>query len=561
MVSLKSKSIFQTHLIMKKQFFLALFSALVLSANAQIEPALPADLYSNLSFPMEKVVAPTFPANVVSITDFGAKGDGKFDNTTAFAKAIDAIVAKGGGTVEIPAGTWLTGPIVLKSNVCLNSAKGALVLFTPDLSHYPMIAGNFEGVNTYRCQSPISAYHASNIAIIGNGVFDGSGQAWRPLKKNNAPLSVWEQQIPSGGVLDESKKTWWPSEGALRGSRLSTDQNVPNVSDIKTWKEIKDYLRPVMIEFDSCQNVYLEGITVQNSPAWTIHPLMCDNVLLNGLTVRNPEYGANTDGIDIESSKNVVLCNSSFSVGDDGICVKSGKNESGRKRGIPTENLLVENCTVYHAHGGFVVGSEMSGGVRNVKVSHCNFIGTDAGLRFKSTRGRGGVVENIYISDINMADIKTDAILFDLFYGGKTNNKVVMADVTTPVFRKIFMKNIVCKGAKRALFFNGLPEMFLRDISLENAQLTADSGGSIRETSNISLSNVSIITSSNPSLELTNTQYATFDKLMFPGDEHPIIALNGTDCQYIQITHSPGITYSNITWSDHATKDAIEIRP
>jgi polygalacturonase len=552
---------FETYVIMKKQFFLALFSALVLSANAQIEPALPADLYSNLSFPMEKVVAPTFPANKVSITDFGAKGDGKIDNTTAFEKAIDAVAAKGGGTVEVPSGTWLTGPIVLKSNVCLNTEKGTLVLFSPDLNHYPLIYGNFEGVNTYRCQSPISAYHASNIAITGNGVFDGSGQVWRPLKKNKVSSAVWDAQVASGGVLDESKKTWWPSEGALRGSRLTTDQNVPNVSDTKTWKEIKDYLRPVMIELDSCQNVMLEGITVQNSPAWTIHPLMCQNVLLNGLTVRNPDYGQNTDGIDIESSKNVVLVNSSFSVGDDGICVKSGKNESGRKRGIPTENLLVENCTVYHAHGGFVVGSEISGGVRNVKVSYCNFIGTDAGLRFKSTRGRGGVVENIYISDINMADIKTDAILFDLFYGGKTNDKVVMADVTTPVFRKIFMKNIVCKGAKRALFLNGLPEMFLRDISLENAQLTADSGGSIRETSNISLSNVSITTSSNPSLELTNIQYATFDKLMFSGDEHPIIALNGTDCQYIQITHSPGINYSNITWSDHATKDAIEIRP
>ncbi|MBB3187959.1 glycoside hydrolase family 28 protein [Microbacter margulisiae] len=546
---------------MKKQFFAVLFTAFTFVATAQTAPALPADLYVNLPFVMPQVTKPVFPANVVSITTFGGKGDGKFDNTTAFAEAINAIVAKGGGTVEIPQGTWLTGPIVLKSNVCLHTEKGTTVLFSADLNHYPLIFGNFEGVNTYRCQSPISAYHAHNIAITGSGVFDGSGQAWRPLKKSKAPLSFWEQQVASGGVVDKSTKTWWPSEGALKGSRLSTDQNVPDVSDMKTWKAIKDYLRPVMIEFDSCQNVFLEGITIQNSPAWTIHPLMCQNVLLNGLTVRNPEYGQNTDGIDIESSKNVVLVNSSFSVGDDGICVKSGKNESGRKRGMPTENLLVENCIVYHAHGGFVIGSEMSGGVLNVKVSHCNFIGTDAGLRFKSTRGRGGVVKNIYISDINMSDIKTDAILFNMFYGGKTNDKVVKADITTPVFHSIFMKDIVCNGAKRALFLNGLPEMYLRDITLTNAQLTADEGGSIRESSNITLTNVSITTSSKPSLELENTQFVTFDHLLFPDDNHPVVALKGSDCQYVLIKNSPELSYSNITWSDHATKDAIEVRP
>lgn len=546
---------------MKKYFFSALFFLFFLSSNAQIEPALPSDLYFNLPFPMEKVSIPGFPTYQVSITDFGAKGDGKFDNTTAFAKAIEAVASKGGGTVEVPPGTWLTGPIVLKSNVCIHTEKGTLVQFSSNLNHYPLIYGNFEGVKTYRCQSPISASHATHIAITGNGVFDGAGQAWRPLKKSKAPLSVWEQQVASGGVLDDSKKTWWPSEGALRGSRMSTDQNVPDVNDLKTWMSIKDYLRPVMIEFDSCQNVFLQGITIQNSPAWTIHPLMCQNVLFNGLTVRNPEYGQNTDGIDIESSKNVVLVNSSFSVGDDGICVKSGKNEAGRLRGIPTENLLVENCTVYHAHGGFVIGSEMSGGVRNVYVRQCNFLGTDAGLRFKSTRGRGGVVKDIYISDINMSDIQTDAILFDLFYGGKISDKEVKADVTTPEFHDIFMQNIVCKGANRALFFYGLPEMYLRNISLTNAQLTADQGGVLSNCSNVTLANVSITTSSKPTLELNNVQYITFDKLIFPNNDHPIIALKGTDCQYIQIVNSPGMNYSNITWSDHATKDAIEIRP
>lgn len=546
---------------MNKHLFLSFCAVFVFSAHAQNGINLPVTLFTNLQFPMEKITVPVFPATSVSVNDFGAKGDGKTDNTQAFAKAIDAIVTQGGGTVEIPQGTWITGPIVLKSNVHIHTAKGTLVIFSTDKTLYPIVNANFEGLDTRRCQSPISANNAQNIAITGEGVFDGSGDAWRPVKKNKVSPAAWNALILSGGVLDDKKSTWWPSANAYNGSRLTTDQNVPDVKSEAEWQSIKDYLRPIMVDLVNCKNVWIGGITVQNSPAWTIHPFLCENVIINNVTVRNPDYGQNTDGIDIESCKNVVLYQSSFSVGDDGICVKSGKNETGRKLGRPTENLIVDGCIVYHAHGGFVVGSEMSGGVRNVKVSNCMFKGTDAGLRFKSTRGRGGVVENIDIENISMTDIGGDAVLFDLFYGNKDKETFVKADETTPAFRNITMKNISCNGAKRALYFNGLPEMNLENISLENGRFTADQGGAIRESSGVTLHNIRITTSANPSLEIYNSQMVTLDNIIFPQTDKPIISVSGSACQYISIRNSPAITYSNISWSKQATKDAVEVIP
>lgn len=546
---------------MLRHFLIVLFAGILSTATAQNPYQVPVALYDNLPFAMDAVTAPTFPANTVSIVDFGAKPDGKTDNTQAFAKAIDAIVAQGGGTVEIPAGTWITGPIVLKSNVRLHTVKDALIQFSTDRNLYPVIQANFEGLETYRCQQPISANGAENIAITGEGTFDGSGQVWRPVKKSKVTDDVWKNFVMSGGVLDEKKTTWWPSEGAYRGSRISTDQNVPDIKDQSGWTAIKDYLRPIMVDLVNCKNVLIEGVTLRNSPSWTLHPLMCNNVTVSNVNIHNPEWGQNTDGIDIESCKNVVLYKNTFDVGDDGICVKSGKNESGRKRGIPTENLIVNSCTVFHAHGGFVVGSEMSGGVKNVKVTNCMFNGTDAGLRFKSTRGRGGVVENITIENITMNKIDGDAVLFDLFYGGgKIKDDKVKADETTPVFRNISMKDITCNGAKRALFFNGLPEMNLENITLENGNFTADDGGRISESTNVTLTNVSIKTPSSPNLTINNSQYITLVNIRFPDASKPVINISGTSSQYISIQRSAGLTYKNITWSDHASKDSVELR-
>jgi polygalacturonase len=243
---------------------------------------------------------------------------------------------------------------------------------------------------------------------------------------------------------------------------------------------------------------------------------MCENFTARGIVVNNPWWSQNGDGLDLESCKNAVIVNCSFDVGDDAICIKSGRDKEGRERGKPTENVIVDNCIVYHGHGGFVVGSEMSGGVRNIKVSNCTFMGTDVGLRFKSNRGRGGVVENIYISDIYMVKIPTDPLLFDLFYanaapgeeseteGGEPQIPPVTEE--TPQFKNIYIANVACNGAKRAMLFNGLPEMNVSNINISNVTITSELGAIISESDGVKMTGVKIIAAKGPSLVLRNAK-------------------------------------------------------
>ena len=381
-------------------------------------PIIPDDVYSNLPFQMTKVQQPVFPAYSRSITEFGATADGTTLNTEAFAQTIEAVSRQGGGTVIVPAGLWLTGPIVLKSNINLHLEENALVLFTADHTQYPIIKTSFEGLETRRCQSPISANGAENIAITGKGVIDGNGDTWRPVKKSKMTSSQWNKLVASGGVLNEKGDIWYPSEGSIKGANACKDFNVPEgIETDEEWASIRDWLRPVLLSLIKCKKVMLEGVTFKNSPSWCLHPLSCEDLTITGISVSNPWYSQNGDALDIESCNRVLVLGSSFDAGDDGICIKSGKDESGRLRGEPCQNVIIRNNVVLHGHGGFVVGSEMSGGVKNIYVDNCSFLGTDVGLRFKSTRGRGGVVENIHINNINMINIPNEALIFDLFYG------------------------------------------------------------------------------------------------------------------------------------------------
>ena len=418
----------------------------------------------------------------VGIEEFGGVADGTTLNTEAFAKAIDAVSGRGGGVLNVPAGIWLTGPITLKSGVNLHLERGAIVVFSSDLDLYDIMDTNFEGLDMRRCHALIYADGADKVSITGEGVFDGNGQDWRALKKSKAPSSVWKARLASGGVLSEDGKTWYPDEGY--GKAQATAGNFNQADASLDEQEIKRFLRPELLLFKNCKNVLLEGCTFENSPAWNLHLLWSEDIDIHDITVRNPSWGQNGDGIDIDACRRVHLYRSSFDVGDDAICIKSGKDEDGRRYGIPCKDLLIEDCTVYAGHGGFVIGSEMSGGVSDIVVRRCSFIGTDVGLRFKSTRGRGGVVERISIEDIWMKDIVAEAITFDLFYGGKattdgynSSDTPMPVDETTPEFRDISIKRIVCNGAKRAVYINGLPEMPVSNVSLEDCVFTGVGSG------------------------------------------------------------------------------------
>ncbi len=459
-------------------------------------------LYENLPFKMERVARPVIPDLRVSVKDFGGVGDGVSLNTEAFAKAMKHLSDKGGGHLDVPAGIWLTGPIEILSNCDLHVTPNAVIIFDPDRDLYPIIQTVFEGLDTRRCESPVHAEGARNISITGGGVLDGSGEAWRMVKKSKLTDGEWRKLVASGGIVSRDGRIWYPDEGFEKATMFS-NMNVPSVDlTEEQWNEIKSFLRPNMVSLRNCENVLLEDCSFQNSPCWNVHPLMCKNLIVNRVNIRNPYYSQNGDAIDVDSCENVLITNSTFDAGDDGICIKSGKDADGRRRARPCKNLIVDNCTVFHGHGGFTVGSEMSGGVENIKVSNCRFLGTDVGLRFKSKRGRGGVVKNIYINDIYMKDILADAILFDLFYGGKSaveaaaekdetvNVPAVPVDETTPEFRDIYISNVCCNGASRAMLFNGLPEMPVTNINVSDCTITADEGITLRNSQDITFKNV-----------------------------------------------------------------------
>ena len=483
---------------------------------------------------------PTFKKDTFNIIKYGAKPDGLSLNTKSINAAILECNKKGGGVVLIPAGLWLTGPIEIKTNVNLHLQKNALLQFTTDFDQYPLVKGNWEGLPQMRNQSPISATDQQNIAITGFGIIDGGGEAWRLVKKDKLTETQWKKLVASGGIVGEDKKSWYPSEKFFKGSQLKNPGVIEPGKTPEFYNSIKDFLRPNLLVITNCKKILLEGVSFQNSPAWCLHPLMSEHLTVKNVDVKNPWYAQNGDGIDLESCKNVLIENSSFDVGDDGICIKSGRDEAGRKRAMPTQDVIIRNCVVYQAHGGFVIGSEMSGGAKNIYVDDCTFIGTDIGLRFKTTRGRGGIVENIFINNISMKNIVGEAILFDMYYAAqdpvpltgekREPPKVETQPVSeaTPQFKNFTIKNVVCNGAAKAIFVRGLPEMSVKNIVLENMVLQANDGLDMTEGSGIALKNIQLITkNTNPVMNIHNSKDIVLNKIGFKSGAELLLNVTG----------------------------------
>ena len=531
------------------------------------------DAFSQFGVKLPVVVAPKFKKDTLSIVKYGAVRDGNTLNTKSINNTIDAISKKGGGVVLIPAGLWLTGPVVLKNNVNLHLAAGATLLFTKDKKEYPLVEANWEGLPQMRNQSPISANGATNIAITGKGIIDGNGDAWRAVKKDKLTESQWKKLVTSGGVMSEDQKTWYPSEGFMKGSKMPANPGITG-KDAAFYESIKDFLRPNLLLLTNCKYILLEGVTFQNSPAWCLHPLMSEHLTVRNVFVKNPWYAQNGDGIDVESCKNVLIENSVFDVGDDGLCMKSGRDAEGRKRAMPTENVIIRGCTVYASHGGFVIGSEMSGGAKNIYVSNCTFVGADIGLRFKTTRGRGGIVENIFIKDIYMKDIPAEAILFDMYYMAK--DPVVLAgekrelpkvemkpvDETTPQFRNFHISNVYCNGAEKAIFVRGLPEMHVKNIVLENMVLQAKKGIDVQEATGITFKNIKVISNeTNPVVDIVQSDKLTFDNITYKDNSELLFRVSGDRSNDINIKKTDATrAKEKIVYELGATEKSVTVK-
>ncbi|MBN1763781.1 MAG: glycoside hydrolase family 28 protein [Sedimentisphaerales bacterium] len=469
--------------------------------NASIKAAGSAD------FELPQVNLPAIPATSVSIVDYGAVSDGKTLNHTAIQKAIDDLAAKGGGRVIIPSGMWMTGPISLKSNIDLHLEQGALVVFSGDFNLYPDRNGLITGKDL------------ENVVISGQGIFEGSGDAWRPVKKFKMTERQWNALLESSRVLTNNDSIWWPSQDHI---------------NIK---------RPRLVRLDDCKRVLIEDATFRNSPSFALDLSDCENLTIRNVNVLNFWYAQNGDGIDLHSCKNVQIIGARVDVGDDAICMKSN-------RGKPLENVLIKDCVVYHGHGGFVIGSEEVGGMNHIRVRDCLFLGTDVGIRFKSARDRGGLVTNIDIKNIDMVDIREQAILFDLYYQAglpidehgmitrSADAQVPAVTETTPRFQNISIRDIICRGAEYAVIMAGLPEMFTQNILLENVSLTARYGMICMDARDIELRNVEIINREGPALHVYNTQRVMVDNFQIADGVEAAVRVQGKQNEGLKIENS-----------------------
>ncbi len=478
---------------------LCLFGSAHAALTSPVVPAAPA--------------APVIPATRTNLLDFGGVPDGITLNTDAFARAIAALSEKGGGTLVVPPGIWHTGPIALKSRIRLHIEAGALIQFSRDTTLYPLRHFKARSETFVDTTSPLSGDNLEDIAITGAGVIDGGGDAWRLVKKAKMTEGNWKALVASGGVLNDKKNEWWPNQAALEGGpavRALEERGSTEIADYAPWQI---FLRPRMVRLLDCKRVLIEGVTVRNAPNWTLHPWLCEDLAIRDVKIFNNRWAQNSDAMDIDSCRRVHIQGCIIDTGDDGICIKSGINESGRRIGVPTEDVLIEDCVVYEGHGGFTIGSEMSGGVRNILVQNCTFIGTALGLRFKTSRGRGGLVENIHMRGINMTHIEGNAIDFNFFYWvkGHPEPTAPAVDEGTPQFRNMLFEDIVARDGAGTLVLRGLPEMPIKNVTFRNMSLAGGKGADIAYSDAVIFENVRIENKTGEALTTTEVTNSKLD--------------------------------------------------
>lgn len=497
----------------------------------------------NLPFDFPELSVPQFPDKNYNIKDYGAIGDGYTKNTEAINKAIAECSANGGGHVLIPPGVWITGSIELRSNVDLHAQKGALVVFSADHKDFPLIK---TGGNSYDVMNPLYGVDLENLAITGEGIFDGNGQTWRPIKKNKMTSQQWKELLASGGVVSEKGDMWWPNSESMNAEKYLSQKKKSELTK-EDFENVRDFLRPYMFYLNKCKNIFLENFTLQNSPKFAMNLRGCENVIVRQVKVMNEWWTQNGDGLDFSACKNVLIYGCTVNAGDDAICMKSSGNSD---KGPKMENIVIADCVVYAGHGGFVIGSNTDGGIKNISVRNCSFLGTDTGLRFKSGIGRGGLVENIFIENISMKDIKDEAIIFDMFYSDAAAVKMMDDKIENhkiPNFQNIFISNVICDGASQAILVKGLDAEPVKNIIIKDSFIKSKIGAELNEAEGFVFENVKILTDKTPVISLINSWNFKIVNPFIKDSDSIFIKAAGNKTKQIIIEGSKGlITNKNI---------------
>lgn len=421
---------------------------------------------------LKRIIAPKFKDQIFNIINYGAVGDGKTDCTNPFKLAIEECSRNGGGRVIVPGGIFLTGAIQLKSNVDLHLYKGAVLKFSTDPKNYlPVVFTRWEGVECMNYSPLIYAFDQENIAVTGQGTIDGSGDISNWWKWSGKDRFGWITGMPD------------QKEGRQKLFELS-ENNIPVRQRIFGEGY---YLRPVLFQPYKCKNILVDSVIFKNSPMWFLNPVLCNNVTIKNITVEG--LGPNNDGCDPECSKDVLIENCFFNNGDDCIAIKSGRNTDGRRVNTSSENIIVKNCTMKEGHGGVVIGSEISGGVKNVFVSGCKMDSPnlERAIRLKTNSIRGGIVENLFVRDLTIGQVKEAAIHIDYFYEEGDAGKF------TPVISNIFIKNLKCNKCPYAIWIKAYERSPLKNLTLENCNFKeVENPNILKGVENISLDNVKI---------------------------------------------------------------------